>query len=365
MVACPSLPRKIYPRLLLGGLLILVTACSYAPPRYAFSMPTLAPDQDRARVWPAPPETARYSFIGHLYGESNTVGDAGERSGVARFFALLVGLDESRPDAVDLVQPQQACSDEAGRVYVADSGRQAVFVFDETLGEFSLWNESSLNLPFLSPVGVACTGEAVWVTDSELGLVYRFAPLGDLLGTVGRGIVGRPTGISFDTQGGRVFVSDTAENNIKVFDLAGSLIDVWGSPGEGEGQLNRPTFVVYRNERLYVSDSLNARVQVFDAGGDFRDTLGKRGLYIGNLARPKGVALDSDGNLYVSESYYDHVIVYNGRGELLMSLGGSGVDPGRFSQPTGLWIDARDRLFVSDMLNRRIAMFQYLGGGRN
>jgi len=238
-------------------------------------------------------------------------------------------------------------------------------VFDESRNEFELWNEANLNLSLLSPVGIACSTETIWVTDAELGLIYRFAPEGDLLDTIGRGVVNRPTGIAYDASGKRLFVSDTGDNNIKVFDPGGALIDVWGSPGTGDGQLNRPTFVVYRAGRLYVSDSLNARIQVFDADGDYRDSLGRRGLYIGNLARPKGVALDSDGNLYVAESYFDYVLVFNGEGELLLSLGGSGIDPGRFSQPTGLWIDDRDRLFVSDMLNRRIAMFQYLGGSRD
>jgi len=343
-------------------LLALLAACSIVPPMHAFRMPAIEPGNDANIVWPAPPEVPRYSFIGHLYGESNTAKVDSERGGFARFMATLVGLDERRNDAVDLIQPQQVCSDGRGRVYVADSGRQAVFVFDEKLGEFFIWNESSLNIPFLSPVGVAYAVDSVWITDTELALIYRLDPQGRLVDTVGQGIVVRPTGISYDADGKRIFVSDTGDNNIKVFGLDGELLDVWGNAGPSDGELNRPTFIAYRDGRLYVSDSLNARIQVFDTLGDYLGTLGQRGLYVGNLARPKGIALDSDGNVYVSESYYDYVVIYNGSGELLMSLGGSGTNPGQFSQPTGLWIDDRDRVFVSDMLNRRISMFQYLRG---
>lgn len=343
------------------SLFLLLPACSIAPPKYAFQMPGIDPDSADNAVWPAPPEVPRYSFIGHLYGESNTPKGDPDRGGFARFLAAVVGLDENDIDATDLIQPQQVCSDGVGRVYVADSGRQAVFVFDERLGEFFIWNETSLNIPFLSPVGIAYAGDSVWVTDSELALIYRLDPEGDLIDTLGQGIVGRPTGIAYDALGERVFVSDTGNNDIKVFDVDGSLVDVWGNSGPREGELNRPTFIAYRGGRLYVSDSLNARIQVFDSLGEYRGTLGQRGLYIGNLARPKGIALDSDGNVYVSESYYDYVVIYNARGELLMSLGGSGVSPGQFSQPTGVWVDDRDRVFVSDMLNRRISMFQYLG----
>jgi len=344
------------------ALLAMLPACSIAPPKYAFQMPGVEAGDPDSMVWPAPPEVPRYAFIGHLYGESNTAKADPDRGGFAKFMAALVGLDENNSDAIDLIQPQQVCSDGIGRVYVADSGRQAVFVFDELLGEFFIWNETSLNIPFLSPVGVAFAAGSIWVTDSELSLVYRLSREGDLIDTLGRGIVSRPTGITYDAQGERLFVSDTDENNIKVFSVDGSLVDVWGNSGPRDGELNRPTFIAYRNGRLYVSDSLNARIQVFDGLGDYRGTLGQRGLYIGNLARPKGIALDSDGNVYVSESYYDYVVIYNASGELLMSLGGSGINPGEFSQPTGLWVDDRDRVFVSDMLNRRISMFQYLGG---
>lgn len=344
------------------ALLTLLSACSIAPPHHAFQMPAVAAGDAPAIVWPAPPEVPRYAFIGHLYGESNRPQDDEQRRGFSRLLAAVVGLDEQQPDNFDLIQPQQGCSDGQGRVYVADSGRQAVIVFDEGLGEFYVWNETNLNISFLTPVGVACADDTIWVTDSELALVYHLDSQGEPLGKIAPGIVARPTGISYDALGQRIFVSDTEASNIKVFDINGKLIDVWADNGDGEGRLNRPTFIAYRDGRLYVSDSLNARIEVFDSYGDYLGVLGQRGLYVGNLARPKGIALDSDGNVYVSESYYDHVVIYNQRGEVLMALGGSGIEAGNFSQPTGLWIDERDRLFVSDMLNRRISMFQYLGG---
>ena len=341
--------------------LVLLSACALAPPQYAFRMPAVAAGDEPAIVWPVPPEVPRYAFIGHLYGESNRSEADEEHRGFARFMAAVVGLDGQQGESFDLVQPQQICSDGRGRVYVADTGRQAVIVFDELLGEFFVWNETNLNIPFLSPVGVACAGDAIWVTDSELLLVYRLGLDGALLGTIERGVVVRPTGISHDPQAGRFFVSDTGADDIKVFDAQGSLIDVWGKAGSPQAGLNRPTFIAYGNDHLYVADSLNARIQVFDKSGDFRGSFGERGLYIGNLTRPKGIALDSDGNVYVTESYYDHLLLFNAQGELLLAMGGSGVEPGQFSQPTGLWIDDHDRIFVSDMLNRRISMFQYLG----
>ncbi len=342
--------------------MIFLFACASLPAQHAFQMPAIDPASTGNPMWPALPEVPRYAFIGHLYGESNARASATARSGLARLFAAIVGLDGFTRERVDLLRPQQLASDERGRVYVVDTGRQAIFVFDETLGEFTLWNESELGIPLLSPVGIAVAGDSVYISDSELAVVYRFDADGELLGRIGEDLLERPTGIAVDPAGQRLFVSDTAASRIALFDLDGRPAGTWGRFGNGPGELNRPTYVFYRDGRVYVADSLNARVQVFDPAGRHLQTIGERGLYVGNFSRPKGVALDSDGNLYVVESYYDHVLIYNPRGELLLAIGGSGAAPGQFSQPTGVWVDARDRVYVSDMLNGRVSLFQYLGG---
>jgi len=349
--------------LVLLGIMISLGGCtSTGSGKLSFRMPRVDAENLQNLVWPSSPETPRYAFIGHIYGESNA-GDSGAgRSSVSRFLHALAGTDIREKGLDNLVQPQQITSDNAGRIYVADAGRQAVFLFDEAQGEMGIWDETSLDIPFLSPVGVAFGGNSVWVSDAELGLVYRFTPNGALIDTIGQGMLSRPTGISFDDEQQRLFVSDTGADNVKLFDASsGELIGIWSHSGSEDGTLNHPTFIHYRFGRLYVADSLNARIVIFDDQGNHVETLGHRGLYVGNFSRPKGVGVDSDNNIYVTESYYDYLLIYNSQGELLMSIGGSGAAPGKFSQPTGLWVDEHDRVFVSDMLNSRVSVFQYLG----
>ena len=344
-------------------LLGLLNACAVTPDKLLFSMPTSSLGVDNQQVWPRPPQTPRYLFLGDIRGESSRLEVSKKKgSAMSRFFAALVGLESESIPLINLVRPQHGSADDKGRIYVADPGRQAVFVFDEQAGEFLIWNEDLLNIPFKSPIGIAVAENTVLVTDSELGVVYVFSKEGELINNFGEDNLQRPTGIAYDPSGKRIFVSDTNDNNIKVFDLEGKLLDVIGSEGANPGEFNHPTFLMYHGHKLYVADSLNARIQVFDDAGDSIQIIGERGLYIGNLTRPKGIAVDSDGNVYVTESYYDHLLIFNPDGELLMSIGGSGNLAGQFSQPTGVWIDSNDRLFVSDMLNSRVSMFQYLGG---
>lgn len=341
-------------------LLSTLAGCSTVSSQLRFKMPGVGDSSEGQQVWPPLPAVPRYAFIGHIYGESNNI-DEPDRGGLARLFAAIVGLDAKKKSVLDLVRPQQVATDNMGKIFITDPGLQSIFVFDENLGEFTVWNERSLNFSLPSPIGVAYAENSVWVTDSELALIYQLNLSGELINKFGHDVLQRPTGITFDSDKQRFFISDTAASDIKVFNTMGELIDTWGGSGDEEGQFNHPTYLVYHQDRLYVVDSLNARIQILDADGRFMQSVGQRGLYVGNFSLPKGIALDSDGNIYVSESYYDHVLIYNRQGELLMSIGGSGLAPGQFSQPTGLWVDSKDRVFVSDMLNSRISMFQYLG----
>lgn len=341
--------------------LMVLSACSVAPDKLRFKMPT----QDGLRsqmVWPEPPLKARYRHIGELRGEANKMADPQrERKALSRLFSTLVGLGHNDTPTTNLSSPQQGVVDEKGRIYVVDTGRQAVFVFDEKLSEFSLWNESELGIPFMSPVGIALAGNLILVSDSKQGVVFLLDEQGTLVKTIANKRLKQPTGVAFDPLTKRIFVSDTANDNIKVFDLDGALLKTVGKKGAARGEFNRPTFLSYKDQRLYVADSLNARVQILNEMDGTIRTIGERGLYVGNFSRPKGVAVDSDGNIYVTESFYDHLLIFNSGGELLLTIGGSGRQVGKFSQPTAVWVDARDRVFVADMLNSRVSIFQYLG----
>lgn len=346
--------------ILITVVLLTISGCSTVSNQHLFKMPGIGDNGQGNQVWPPLPEVPRYAFIGHIYGESNRV-DAPQRSGLSRLMAAIVGLDAQKKSSLDLLRPQQMVTDNRGKIYITDPGLQSIFVFDENLGEFVVWNERSLNIPLPSPIGVAHAEDSIWVTDSELALIYQLSLGGEVINSFGHEVLERPTGIAYDPVNRRFYISDTAAGDIKLFSTGGELLDIWGGAGTGEGQFNHPTYLVYRLGRLYVADSLNARIQILDRQGQFLQSVGQRGLYVGNFSRPKGVALDSEGNIYVSESYYDHVLIYNSQGSLLMSIGGSGSAPGQFAQPTGIWVDDRDRVYVSDMLNSRISMFQYLG----
>jgi DNA-binding beta-propeller fold protein YncE len=318
-------------------------------------------------TWPAAPEVPRFLYTGTLTGEPNFQPPEPERGPMRQLGRWIAGLDEGAVAPLVLQRPSALVGDEAGRLFVSDTSRQAVFVFDERAGELLLWDRAEGGRRFAAPAGLAVGPGRLYVADAELKAVFVLDAQGEPRGVIGRGLLQRPTGVARDARRGRLYVADTGAHDIKVFDDAGVLRRVIGRRGEAEGEFNFPSHLAFVQDELYVTDTLNSRVQVFALAGDEAGatplrTLGRRGLVLGDLVRPKGVGVDGEGNVYVVESYHDSLLVYSRRGDFLLPIGGTGKATGRFYLPAGVWVDSRNRVHIADMFNGRIVLFQFLGG---
>ena len=252
--------------------------------------------------------------------------------------------------------------------------RQAVYVFDQVAGRLDIWNNATAQQTFITPTGIVMgMGKDVYIADADLAYVTQLNLRGENVAIIGEGQLVRPTGLAFDRVKQLLYVADTHDHNIKVFDVSqnnvsdaagnksSTLLRTIGRKGERLGEFNSPTYMALDKGELFVTDTLNARVQVLDAEtGVAKRVIGKRGNNVGDLVRPKGVAVDSDGNVYVVESFHDYLLVFNREGEFLIPIGGTGEGIGQFYLPTSVWVDGNDQVFVADMFNARVALLQYL-----
>ena len=82
----------------------------------------------------------------------------------------------------------------------------------------------------------------------------------------------------------------------------GSIIKVVGQLGNGKGEFDYPNGLrISKNCELYVCDSYNNRVQVFDLDLNFKRSFGKKGNGKGQFHFPADVDFDSTGNIYVTD----------------------------------------------------------------
>jgi DNA-binding beta-propeller fold protein YncE len=225
----------------------------------------------------------------------------------------------------------------------------------------------------LSPNGIAVDGaDNIYVADSERGLVVVYDPDGKFLRYLGkRGnetLFHHPTALAIDRNSGRLFLLDSPRDLLFVLDLEGNVLKRIGrrstqAIGRFNGEtipmdLDYPTEIAIGNNDLVVVDSGNSRIRILDlqctplAEFRIRATPGPP------IVDEVGLSMDSAGRIYVSSTRDSHIRIYSRDGSLLGSFGRSGTEIGEFSSPAGLWIDGTNRLYVADTSNSRIQVFQ-------
>jgi DNA-binding beta-propeller fold protein YncE len=301
-------------------------------------------------VWPIPPATPRIKWVTQWSDRY----DFGKPSHVMQF---LIGKERIEK----LRRPSGIVSDNAGNVYVSDSEIRVIFVFDIEKNVLRFLGMGSLG----APTGLAIDNNRgiLFVSDAGLAKVFGInTTTGDIVLTIGGpGVLKRPTGLVYDEQRNRLYVADSQDHAIKVFDKDGRPLSTIGKRGNDNGEFNYPTFLALdKAGRLYVDDSFNFRIQIFDADGKFVKKFGKLGDSSGYFTRPQGIGVDSEGHIYVVDSSFNNFQIFDENGKLLMWVGNSGTKPGEFYLPVGLFVDKKDRIYVSDTFNRRAQVFQYL-----
>ncbi|MCR4395144.1 MAG: 6-bladed beta-propeller [Candidatus Saccharicenans sp.] len=90
-----------------------------------------------------------------------------------------------------------------------------------------------------------------------------------------------------------VFVLDTMNDRIQVFDLQGSFKHSIGQRGKGPGEFNSPEgfFVEVETRKMYVADTRNLRLQVLDLAGKEIITMNLRFAPAGVVARKERIYL--------------------------------------------------------------------------
>ena len=107
-----------------------------------------------------------------------------------------------------------------------------------------------------------------------------------------------PKGIATDDSG-NIYVSSW--HKLQKFTSTGELIKCVGRKGGKEGEFDDPRGLTLRDNLVYVCDTRNNRIQVFDLDLNFVRSIGSRGSGRGEFDRPFDVKFDTAGNMYVAD----------------------------------------------------------------
>jgi DNA-binding beta-propeller fold protein YncE len=218
----------------------------------------------------------------------------------------------------------------------------------------ALTGESARGTGLSKPYAVAVHQGRMFLSDS----VDRFVKVFDVrqgkafdIGVEDPGRLSKPLGLDVD-RAGNLYVADASAKAILVYNRDGKYQRRIGN----EKMFDRLSSVTVdpAGERLYVVDiggvtSENHRVRVFDArSGEHAFDIGKRGTGPGEFNLPRDLAIGRDGNLYVVDGGNFRIQVFDAKGRYLQTFGTVGKQLGNFARPKEIATDREGNVYVVD-----------------
>lgn len=282
-------------------------------------------------------------------------GDNNKPNGLTSVFSIY-GFEEDR-----LNNPISTAIDVNGNIYIADSAKHRIVVFDsngnylDQFGEagqnkYQLWYPNSVAVAENGKVYVACKqSNRVVIFDSSHKPTWQ---------------IDIPQPLALAIKNKRLYV--TTPRGIMIGDLNGNLINTFGTRGPNPGQVDFPTGIAVDNKgNIYVADSMNYRVQAFSPEGKSLWTYGKppkKGDALMDMNRtfglPGSISIDSDGILYLVDSFDGEIYEMNSNGKVLDKVGSWGHAEGQFYYPAGIAYAGNETFAVADEFNNRVQVIR-------
>ena len=281
------------------------------------------------------------------------------------FFRNLRDLVLGKSKRLRLVKPMAVIATSTKNMTVLDQGvRNVLRLGRKKVSLLPATKNKSEAYTSLVGMCYAANGSDFFFTDSRLNKVYKVTQGGEkIVAFADTFHFHQPTGVAVNSVTGEVWVVETAEHRVDIFNDSGRLVKSIGTRGNDPGQFNFPTSIwIGADGVACIVDAMNFRVALFDAEGNYRATFGELGDGSGYLARPKGIAEDTYGHIYVVDGQFHVVQVFDRTGKFLYRFGGQGTGVGEFWMPAGIFIDAHNTIYVADTYNSRIQVFQLING---
>jgi len=335
----------------------------------------------------------------------------------------VIGPGNGQANGVSVKGPASVAVDPAGNIFVADASANAVFKYTATTGQLTIFagtgtpgysgdfkraSTAMLNAPSgialdnAGDVYIADTGNnVVRMVDANTQVITSVAGGGSNYGNDGLGdgglatgaaLVG-PTAVAVD-RAGNIYISDTGNNLVRKIDTTGVITVVAGStpgmastPGiDGLGDGGSATTAVLMKPsglavdvagvHLYIADTNDNEVRVVDLTKKqitlLAGTPGAPGGFQGDgslaasaeLNAPKAVALDAAGNLYIADSNNHAIRRVDAISGTITTVAGMKNEVGYtatgfantapLNLPIGLVLDPAGSLYIADSGNSAV-----------
>ena len=221
------------------------------------------------------------------------------------------------------------------------------------------------------PMGVAVSddGNVVYVSDTGQSAIFVF-DFGKRKFHKIEGVIG-PIGLALDREQ-NLYVVEQPKKGVTVFNPEGKQVRFLT-----DKSIERPTGLALDRDRkrIYLADTAHTKskeqtVKILSLDGKLIGKIGQgKGGAPGQFLFPTYLGLDRDGDLYVTDSLNCRVQEFDPNGKYVRSFGERGDAWGQFTRPKGLALDSFGNLYVADsgwsnvqIFNRNGQVLLFFGG---
>jgi sugar lactone lactonase YvrE len=162
---------------------------------------------------------------------------------------------------------------------------------------------------------------------------------------------------------GRIYVLDSGNHRVQVFDELGQVQSSWGASGTEPGLFNEPWGIAVDESHVYVADTWNHRIQKFSLDGEFVASFGMSGSAteeadgLGLFFGPRSIILTNDDQLLVTDTGNHRMQLLDKDGNFLQQFGSFGNLLGQMNEPVGLGQGPDGSIYLADTWNSRVQQF--------
>lgn len=287
-------------------------------------------DPEQPLFFPLPPDIPRFQFLAKF----SSPLDVSTRKGGFRDF-VFGGEDKE----AQLVRKPYGLAVHDGAIYVVDTRGNGYGIFDLARGRSKLIQPTGAGV-LKKPINITIDSDGTrYVTDTDREQILVFDSDDQFVRAIGDPGQFKPVDVA--VKGDRLYVTDIMHQQVHVLNkYTDEILLTFGGAGSDPGQLFHPTnLAISEDGSVYVTDTTNFRVQVFDLDGKLIRVIGAQGMSYGTFARPKGIAVDRDENMYIVDAAFQNVQVLAPDGAPLMAFGEPGAERSNINLPTVVKID--------------------------
>lgn len=263
-----------------------------------------------------------------------------------------------------------------GNSYIPDAANQQIIKKDsdgniiDTFGSAGSGN-GQLSLLDDKYTRIIVVNNELFIADTNNNRIEVFDLNGQYVRQFGGGQLSLPTDMLLDTQG-NLQIADALNNRIAVFNTNGTFVSAWGNTGSGEELLATPIFIIRVNGEYLVFNGsevkkYNATNYTYNGTAPTAYNSAPYGSTGGLLTAPTDVSVDEQGNVFVADKSNGRIVVYNRSGDFVVDWGepyhiGADInDPMIYLNPISVAIGQGGQVFVGDGSGGRVRQYTVAG----